>query len=131
MKTTVIFLMTASSGVLAGCSTPTKPFEVTSYDRKEVDPHLTTQVSDILRECHKIKPGRARAELLKTFTIEGGQYTARHGTFVYRSCHYINIDVVFKHLGPEEKVPEEQPGDVISQVSKPYLDWVPVIDRDV
>ena len=84
---------------------------------------LTKQIFAILAECHKIKPGMPRAELLKVFATEGGLSTARHRTYVYRGCPYIMIDVEFTPSEPGQNVLEERPTDIISKVSKPYLDW--------
>jgi hypothetical protein len=85
--------------------------------------NLTKQISDILAECQKIKPGMTRAELLNVFTVEGGLSTATHRTFVYRGCPYIKVDVDFTLSGPEQNVLEERPTDTINKVSKPYLEW--------
>jgi hypothetical protein len=87
------------------------------------DTNLTKQISEILTECQKIKPGMARAELLKFFTTEGGLSTATHRTFVYRSCPYIKVDVDFTPSDTQQKALEERPTDTISTISKPYLDW--------
>jgi hypothetical protein len=84
---------------------------------------LTKQISDILTECQKIKPGMTRAELLKIFITEGGVSTATHRTFVYRGCPYIKVDVDFTRSDPKQKVVKERPTDIISKVSKPYLEW--------
>ena len=84
---------------------------------------LTEQISAILTECQKIKPGMTRAELLKVFTTEGGISTAMHRAFVYRGCPYIKVDVDFTLSGPEQNVLEERPTDTINKISKPYLEW--------
>jgi hypothetical protein len=108
------------SGGLFGCSTTTNSFESTGNG---VDEYLTKQISNILTECQKIKPGMTRAELSKVFTTEGGLSTAKHRTFVYRGCPYIKIDVDFTLSDPKQNVLEEHPMDIISNISKPYLDW--------
>ena len=84
---------------------------------------LTNQISAILTECQKIKPGMTRAELLKVFTTEGGLSTAMHRTFVYRGCPYIRVDVDFILSELKQYGLEERPSDTISKISKPYLDW--------
>ena len=84
---------------------------------------LTKQISAILTECQKIKPGMTRAELLKVFTTEGGLSTAAWRTFVYRGCPYIKVDVDFTPSDPKQKMVEERPTDTIRKISKPYLDW--------
>jgi hypothetical protein len=92
------------------------------YYAREVS-DLTKQISTILTECRKIRPGMTRAELLKVFTTEGGLSTARWRTFVYRGCPYIKVDVDFTPSDPKQKMVEERPTDTISKISKPYLDW--------
>jgi len=87
------------------------------------DENLAKQISGILTECQKIKPGTTRAELLKIFTTEGGLSTAKHRTFVYRSCPYIKVDVDFTLSDPKQDALDERPTDTISKISKPYLDW--------
>jgi hypothetical protein len=87
------------------------------------DKHLTKQISAILTECQKIKPGMTRAELLKIFTTQGGIFTAVHRSFVYRGCPYIKVDVDFTVSDPKQKGIEERPIDIINKVSKPYLEW--------
>jgi hypothetical protein len=84
---------------------------------------LTKQISAILTECQKIKPGTTRAELLKVFTTEGGISTAMHRTFVYRGCPYIKVDVDFTLSKLGQNIFEERPTDTIRVVSKPYLEW--------
>lgn len=84
---------------------------------------LTKQISAILIECQKIKPGMMRAELMKVFITEGGLSTVTHQTFVYRGYPYIKVDVDFTPSDPKQKTVEEQPTDIISKISRPYLDW--------
>jgi hypothetical protein len=88
-----------------------------------VDQDLTNRISDILTECQKVKPGMTRAELSKVFTTEGGLSTAKHRTYVYRTCPYIKVDVDFAVFDPAHNVTQERPTDTISKISKPYLDW--------
>lgn len=89
----------------------------------DADTNLTKQISDILIECQKIKPGMTRAELLKVFTTEGGFSTPAHRTFIYRRCPYIKIDVEFAPSDPKQTMTAERPTDTISKISKPYLEW--------
>ncbi|HSY10415.1 MAG TPA: hypothetical protein VK840_05820 [Candidatus Dormibacteraeota bacterium] len=119
----ILCLALVLSGVLFGCSTATKSFESTNLAGNDVDRNLTKQISGILTECQKIKPGMTRAELLKVFTTEGGLSTPRHRTFVYRGCPYIKVDVDFTLSELKQFELEERPADTISKISKPYLDW--------
>jgi hypothetical protein len=111
----ILCLALVLSGVLFACSS------VSAQSTTNND--LTKQISAILIECQKIKPGMTRAELLKVFTTEGGLSTATHRTFVYRDCPYIKVDVDFTPSDPKQKMIEERPTDTISKISKPYLDW--------
>jgi hypothetical protein len=88
-----------------------------------VDQNLTKQISEILIECQKIKPGMTRAELSKVFTTEGGLYTATWNHFVHRRCRYIKVDVEFTLSDPKQAGLEERPTNTISKISKPYLEF--------
>jgi len=88
-----------------------------------MDANLTKQVSNVLIECQKIKPGMTRAELLKVFTTEGGISNAQHRTYIYGRCPCIKVDVDFNLSNPQQNVLEERLTDTISKISKPYLDW--------
>jgi hypothetical protein len=110
MKTFVTFLTAAL--ILCSFSTP-------SFADRSVDKNLTQQISDILKECDSIKPGMTRADLLKVFTTEGGLSTQTWRTFVHSRCPYIKVDV---ELAPTTSK-QEQPTDIITKISKPYLAW--------
>jgi hypothetical protein len=88
-----------------------------------VDKNLTQQISDILKECESIKPGMTRADLLKIFTTEGGLSTQIWRTYVHSRCTLIKVDVEFAPT----KSKQEQPTDIITKISKPYLAWT-IID---
>jgi len=108
-----------ASGQLDSAGRSIEPLPTNSV----ADANLTKQISKILTECQKIKPGMTRAELLKVFTTEGGLSTATHRTFVYRDCAHLKIDVDFNLSDSKQNALEERPTDTISKISKPYLDW--------
>jgi hypothetical protein len=111
------------SGGLQGATVPAEPPRATLT---EADQTLTKQISNILLECQKIKPGMTRTELMKVFETEGGLYTATQQTFVYRHCPYVKVDVEFTLSDPRQNLQnllEGQPTDTISKISKPYLEW--------
>src|SRR5271156_4692652 len=81
------------------------------------DKELTSRISDIIQECSKLKAGTTRAGLMKYFTTEGGLSSPEAQTFVYRSCPYIKVDVVFTLADLKEK--KESSQDVIQTISKP------------
>jgi hypothetical protein len=91
--------------------------------KANTDQNLTNQISEVLRQCQKIKPGATRADLLKIFTTEGGVYTARHRAFIYRGCQYVKVLVDFTPTEPNQDVLDQRPTDTIRSISKPYLEW--------
>ena len=110
MKTFITFL----AATLIMCS-----FCAPSFAAGSVDDNLTKQISGILTECQKIKTGMTRADLLKVFTTEGGFSTQGWRTYVHSRCPYIKVDVEFAPT----KSGQEQPTDIITKISKPYLEW--------
>jgi hypothetical protein len=98
-------------------------FYAPAFADGSLDKNLAKQISSILTDCQKIKPGMTRAELLKVFTTKGGLSTPKHRTFVYRGCPYIKVDVDFTLSELKQYELEERPADIISKISKPYLDW--------
>lgn len=113
MKNLAFFLLVM---LVLGC------FVMPSRAGSEADKDLTKQISEILADCKKITPETTRAELLKVFTTEGGLSTAKHRTFVHRRCPYIKVDVDFTLSDPKQTV-LERPADIVSKISKPYLEW--------
>lgn len=89
------------------------------------DDKLSQQISGIIAECQKIKPGMTRADLLKLFTTEGGISAAMHREFVFHSCPYIKVDVEFTLSDKQQR--DERPADIITKISKPYLE-LPISD---
>jgi hypothetical protein len=83
-----------------------------------------------LKEMQKIEVGMTRADLLKVFTGEGGLSTGLNRTYVYRDCSYIKVDVEFEAVGRPTRDADgrvtlvESNEDVITKISKPYLDWI-------
>ena len=84
---------------------------------------LTPLISEVITEWETIKPGMTRAELYKVFGPEGGISTAKNRTFVYHGCGYIKVDVTFTLSKPDQYILDERPTDVISDISRPYLQW--------
>ena len=81
----------------------------------------TKWISKCLMRIQSIKPGATRAELLEVFTTEGGISTTTKRRYVYKECPYIKVDVYFKPID-DGKWPENS-GDVITKISKPFLEW--------
>ena len=86
-------------------------------------------VARALEQMEAVKSGMTREELLKTFTTEGGLSTGLHRTFVSRDCAYFKVDVEFKPVGRPDRdgngrvTLEEDPRDVIVEISRPYLQF--------
>lgn len=93
---------------------PLKP----SYDTE-----LTKKVAQVLQEVQKLKVGMTRAELLNTFTTEGGLSSRTWRRYVSQRCPYIKIDVEFAPVGPRVGVGDESPCDKITKLSPPFLEW--------
>jgi hypothetical protein len=117
-KTLLCLALILSTGLLGAPLTaqPSSPVDLIMVDKD-----LTKQIADILKLCQKVKPGTTYAELLKTFTTEGGISNSKQQTFVYRGCPYIKIDVEFTLSDPKQNTAEG--GPIVSKVSKPYLAW--------
>ncbi len=80
----------------------------------------TNWISECIKRIQSIKPGATRDKLLKVCTTEGGISTRSWRRYVYRECPYIKVDVKFKPIDNDK---QEKPGDVITEVSKPFLEW--------
>jgi hypothetical protein len=85
------------------------------------DQELLQHITDILKECSKLKPGTTRTELLKHFSVQGGILNASKASFKYNHCPYIKVDVEFNLTNPNQGT--QSLTDTIKSISKPYLDW--------
>jgi hypothetical protein len=85
------------------------------------DEAFRRRFAEVFDECEKMAVGTTRAEFLKVFEGEGGLSSARHRTFVHRSCPYVKVDVEFALAETTQSVREERPSDPINKISKPYL----------
>ena len=85
------------------------------------DLRLTERVLAIIIEAYDIQPGMTRADLMKMYMIEGGFSTRTRRTYVYRSCPYVKVDVDFSAVGDAQRPFLENPNDVITKISQPYL----------
>ena|SRR5215831_13285203 len=83
-------------------------------------------ITEVLQVVNGLKPGASRAQLEKAFLLDGGMQFAGHTRYVFRTCHYIKLDVIFAGDGIDRRT-ELLSTDKIVNVSKPYLDF-PVTD---
>lgn len=63
-----------------------------------------------------------RRDLLKLFTVEGGQSNRTSRTYVFRECPYIKVDVGFEAVGSPQGKLKVSMEDKIIRISKPYLE---------
>jgi hypothetical protein len=84
-------------------------------------------VAEALDSASKLKAGMLRAEIEKEFEPDGGLSARGQGTFTYRRCHYIKIDIQFKVHEDDPNTYPFSSEDQASKISKPYLAY-PVSD---
>jgi|SRR5271154_320277 len=84
-------------------------------------------VAEALDSASKLKAGTPRAGIEKEFEPDGGLSARGQGTFTYRRCHYIKIDIQFKVQEDGPNTYPFPPEDQASKISKPYLAY-PVAD---
>lgn len=87
------------------------------------DERLTKEIATILQDYRQLQPGMTRAQLTRFFTGEGGISDTRHRTYVHRACLLIKVDVDFEPV-PGQSGIEEQPSDIITKISAPYLGYM-------
>jgi hypothetical protein len=80
-----------------------------------------TWVADILKRMETIKTGATRETLLTVFTTKGGISNRFQRTYVSRECPYFKVDVVFD--APGGTSPNEDPRDIVTKISRPYLQF--------
>ena len=84
-------------------------------------------IAEAIVEIQSLKTGMTRADLLKVFTEEGGISSRIQQTFVYRRSPYIKVDVTFQIQEANDALSGDKNTDVITSISKPYLEW-PIVD---
>ena len=84
---------------------------------------LTQSIANVLKEIETIKPGMKRKDLLAIFSEEGGISNRIRRTYVYQRCPFIKVDVEFIPADQSENKLNENPEDVIKEISRPYLAW--------
>lgn len=81
-----------------------------------------TWVALAFNQMDAVKVGMTREDVLKVFKYEGGvsAISRTRRTYVYKGSPYIHVDVEFTPVDGQENGPEN-PNDVISSISRPYL----------
>lgn len=78
----------------------------------------TEWVQHVLASIETIEPGMTRRDLLSVLAPDGGLSTRTQGTYIYKHCPYIKVDVEFL---PADRGATEKAGDTIVRISRPYL----------
>jgi hypothetical protein len=79
-------------------------------------------IVEALEAVQRVNTGMTRADLEKDFQLDGGISFPTQATYTYRKCRYVKIDVEFQRSKEATGV-EEAPKDVITKISKAYLDY--------
>ena len=128
MKTVLCrYLIVLTTGILVTSSSIGQSDE--SPDEQEAgDAPLdhSEWLANVLSEMETVKPGMTREDLRQVFEEEGGLSTRTRGSYVYRDCHFIKVDVTFEAVGPPDGFFVSSK-DVIREISRPYLGWM-IID---
>ena len=111
-----------SAGTPSPSAAPLQSPAALNFGDDDLDQNLTGKVSSILDLCKKIKPGMKRAEVEKLFTEDGGLQSFTIERYVCRKCPVVKIDIKFTHANPKKDGDNQQPADIVSEVSKPYLE---------
>jgi hypothetical protein len=99
----------ASSSITVGMCAPT------CHTAEEI-------ITDALKAAADLKVGDTRADVERSFELEGGLQSRTKSRYVFKKCSYIKIDVEF--TGKGDSSPAGFPStDIIVQVSKPYLEY--------
>lgn len=116
-------ILTASTSVLGSGRI------VSSAKQEQCSQDHQAWVARALREMGTITAGMKRADLLKTFTTEGGLSTGLNHRFVSRDCPYFKVDVEFRAVGRSDRDSDgrvtllEDSRDIIVKISPPYLQF--------
>lgn len=116
-------MLTVSAVVVLALIAVLPPRETADAESLRREMNHSEWVAKSLREMQSISAGATRAELLKVFAEEGGISTRTSRTYVYRECRYIKVDVEFKPARDAENGRDEDAGDEVVKISRPYLDW--------
>jgi hypothetical protein len=83
--------------------------------------------AEALTAASQLKPGMVRSDLEKNFVRDGGIAFPGSGTYVFKKCHYMKINVEFDAHDFDKTTQDLSKTDAIIRVSKLYLAY-PVAD---
>lgn len=89
----------------------------------KIDANFNEKIQSVIIETSSVQVGMTRADLLKVFTGEGGISNRTFRKYGYRGCPNIKVDVEFRPVGSAASL-DENPEDVITMISKPYLEFM-------
>jgi hypothetical protein len=103
--------------LLAGCvATLSVPINARAQTNRGCDDAIT----EVFKAVSELKAGDKRADVERSFTLDGGLSSMTISRYVFKKYPYIKIDVEFS---AESKFAELSPTDVVVHVSKPYLEY--------
>jgi len=99
-----------------------------SADSPSKSTECCSTVQMAIEAVAKIHRGMTRSEVEKSFVVDGGLFSRQQTRYSFRLCPLIKTDISFD-LDPEKRgsFVTGSPNDVVSSVSKPYLEY-PVKD---
>ena len=84
-------------------------------------------VVDAMDSASKLKIGMLRADVERDFEADGGISVRDRGTYTYRRCHYIKLNIEFRVHENAPNTYAISPEDQVSKISSLYLAY-PVSD---
>jgi hypothetical protein len=115
--------------LIASTSVSSSGRVVSSAKQEQPSQDHQAWVVHALQKMETVRAGMTRAELLKTFTTEGGLSTGLNRRFVSQDCPYFKVDVEYRAVGRSGKDSEgrvtllEDSRDIIVKISQPYLQF--------
>jgi hypothetical protein len=77
-------------------------------------------IRNALKEIGELKSGDSRAQLERSFELDGGLQVSRDSRYVFKKCQYIKVQVEFSTSGNETA--SLLPTDKIVKISRLYLE---------
>ncbi len=83
--------------------------------------NLNTEITRILDLVKQIRPGDLRQSLARSWKQDGGIQIASTTRYLLQACDMIQISIDFRQVDVTR--PFDNPDDIITRVSKPYLQY--------